>query len=460
MNAQQTGPKITAREAALVVLLEVEQGYAYANLALKKMLARYNLNEADNRLTCELVYGTLRMQAAVDYLLSNLLNRPLKKLSIPIHHILRLSLYQLVYLERLPQAAIVHQAVELAKKYGHTGTVSLVNGVLRSFLRQKNTISLPDESDPYAYISITLSYPFWLAEYLLTRWSTQDTFDFCRFFNQYQGIDLRTNTLAILRNDLQIELSKAGIIAQTGIYAPESLLVQEGGNYLPPLLVQGKFIIQGQASQLAAYALNPKPGSKVIDLCAAPGGKTTHMAQLMDNKGEILAVDLHIHRLKLIEENAGRLGITIIGVLAADGRELPSKWHNFADYLLLDAPCSGLGVLGRRADARWRKQLSDIKEMAILSYQLLLAAAAYIKPGGYICYTTCTISEEENCHNIQRFLAKRQDFSLAPMTKLAGLLLNEKDKKAALSGSIQFLPQHQGIEGFYICLLQKAHIYH
>jgi 16S rRNA (cytosine967-C5)-methyltransferase len=193
----------------------------------------------------------------------------------------------------------------------------------------------------------------------------------------------------------------------------------------------------------------------VIDLCAAPGGKATHLAQLMQNRGEILAVDIHPHRLRLIEENAARLGISIISTLEADGRELPADHHGCADYLLLDAPCSGLGVLGRRADARWRKQKADIQVMADLSCELLHAAAAYIKPGGYLCYTTCTVTEEENNGNIRRFLTAQPDFKPAPMTKLAELLPDNLDKQAALSGSIQLLPQRQGLEGFYISLLKK-----
>jgi 16S rRNA (cytosine967-C5)-methyltransferase len=213
--------------------------------------------------------------------------------------------------------------------------------------------------------------------------------------------------------------------------------------------------MQGQASQLAAHALDPAPGSHVIDLCAAPGGKTTHLAQLMQNKGEILAVDIHPHRLSLLEENARRLGLTIISALAADGRELPAKWHNYADHLLLDAPCSGLGVLGRRADARWRKQPEDIQKMAALSFALLCAAAAYVKPGGYLCYTTCTITEEENSGNVKRFLDARPDFKPAPMNKLAGLLTEEQDKRAALNGALQLLPQRQGLEGFFISLMRK-----
>ena len=455
MNARNTAPKAGAREVALLTLLEVEQKSAYANLALKQLLSRYTLNEADRRLASELVYGSLRMQAALDHILAGLLSRSLEKLSPPIRLILRLGVYQLLYMERVPQAAVVHQAVELAKRYGHSGTASLTNGVLRAFLRQDKSTLLPVENDLRSFICITLSYPQWLADYLLKRWPKEDVIRFCRFHNQHHGLDLRANTLRISREDLLRELTLAGIAARAGSYGPETLIVEEGGGQLSPLLEQGKFIIQGQASQLAAYALDPKPGSLVLDLCAAPGGKATHLAQLMENSGKILAVDLRPHRLRLLEENAKRLGISNINVLAADGRALSTQWHDAAEYLLLDAPCSALGVLGRRADARWRKQEIDIRAMADLSCELLRAAAVYVKPGGYLCYTTCTVTAEENAGAVHRFLAARRDFRPAPMEKLAKLLPDAQDKQAALKGSIQLLPQRHGLEGFYICLMRK-----
>ena len=444
-----------AREAALIALLKIEQEQAYANLALRQVLSAYPLSNADKRLVSELVYGTVRMRAALDHILSALLTRPLPKLDVAIRHILRISLYQLLYMERVPDSAAVHQAVELAKHYGHKGTSGLVNGVLRGYLRQQSQYTLPDQTDIRAYLSITLSYPLWLVDYLLARWPREQVIDFCLYHNRHHGLDLRVNTLRLTREDLRQELLAAGHSVREGAYAPETLLVKEGGGALPALLAEGKFLVQGQASQLIAHALDPAPHSKIIDLCAAPGGKATHLAQLMQNCGEIVAVDLHPHRSRLIEDNARRLGISIISSLTADGRDLPAQFHGYADYVLLDAPCSGLGVLGSRADARWRKQPADIQEMAGLSLELLKAAAAYIKPGGYICFSTCTVTEEENTDNIERFLAARPDFHRAPMNKLAQLLHDEQDKQAALAGDIQLMPQRHGLEGFFISLLRK-----
>jgi len=445
-----------AREAALIALLKIEQEQAYANLALRQVLSGYPLNAADKRLVSELVYGTVRMRAALDHILCGLLTRPLLKLDAAIRHILRLSLYQLLYMERIPDSAAVHQAVEMAKRYGHKGTASLVNGVLRGYLRQRQQYTLPDRTDIRAYLSVTLSYPLWLADYLLARWPQEQVIDFCLYHNRHQGLDVRVNTLRLSRGDLRRELTAANHTVQEGAYAPEALLVQEGGGALPALLAEGKLLFQGQASQLIAHALDPAPGSKIIDLCAAPGGKATHLAQLIQNRGEIIAVDVHPHRSRLIEDNVRRLGATIVTPLVADGRALPAQYHSYADYVLLDAPCSGLGVLGSRADARWRKQPADIQEMAGLSLELLHAAAAYVKPGGYLCYSTCTITEEENTGNIERFLAARPDFHPAPMRKLAQLLPQAEDKRMALAGAIQLLPQRHNLEGFFISRMKKS----
>ncbi|MBS1348495.1 MAG: methyltransferase domain-containing protein [Firmicutes bacterium] len=221
------------------------------------------------------------------------------------------------------------------------------------------------------------------------------------------------------------------------------------------LFREGYFIVQGLSSQLVGHALSPRPGSMVLDLCAAPGGKSTHLAALMNNQGSIDAFDLHPHKVELIKDNAQRLGMKCITAHAADSRCLPERYQQTADYVLLDAPCSGLGVLASRSDSRFRKEITNIEELAKLSYQLLEAAATYVKPGGKLCYSTCTITNEENSANIRRFLAEHNDFALAPLQGLIPLLPEKKEHLA--SGEIQLMPfeADKELEGFYIALLEK-----
>ena len=461
MIAQQQKKPKCARSLALLALQKIIAEGAYANLALSQLLRVSELSPADKRLATQLVNGSIRMQAAVDEILRQLLNRPLNKLPLMIHLILRISLYQLVYLERIPAAAAVHEGVELAKRYGHAGTVKLVNGVLRSYLREQKAGRqfLPTlEQDLRGYLTLTCSYPSWLIDELLQLWPAQEVIDFCHYHNQHQGLILRVNSLATSREALLQSLAEQGIAAEPARYAPQGVVLPPGIEEPQNLLKGATCLVQGEASQLVALALDPKPGSRVLDLCAAPGGKTTHLAELMADRGQIIALDLHDHRVRLIAENTARLGLQSIETLVADGRYLPPSYHRSFDYLLLDAPCSGLGVLGQRSDARWRKEAADSEALSQLAYELLLAAADYLKPGGVLLYSTCTIMPAENEDAIRRFLAARTDFSLSPLDKLADILPNAADQAAAQSGMLQLLPQRHGVEGFFYARLVKSGI--
>ncbi len=457
MAAQNKQNTIPAREAAYLVLWQVDQEAAYANLALQKFLRAHSLTQADARLATEIVYGVSRMRAALDHMLSQLLTRPLEQLMGEARIILRLSLYQLHYLAKAEPYAVVDEGVKLAKRYANPALGGLVNGVLRNYLRRNKQALLPGQADYFRYLSITQSYPPWLAQWLLKHYTPEQALAFAAFGNARPGVFLRANTLKNSREALLAALSGQGGAAAIAGLAPETLELSRGGEILSgPLFSQGLFTVQGAASQLAAHALNPAPGSRVIDLCAAPGGKTTHLAALMGNQGEIRAFDLHDHKLPLIMDNCRRLGIDIVEAQAADGAALPGRYQGWADYLLLDAPCSGLGVLNVRPDSRWHKRPEDIPALADASLKLLNAAAAYLRPGGYLCYSTCTITEEENGGNLRRFLAGHPDFAPAPMTGLLPLLKRAEDLAAAQAGQLQLLPFHQGLEGFFLSLLRRA----
>ncbi|MCL1873060.1 MAG: 16S rRNA (cytosine(967)-C(5))-methyltransferase RsmB [Clostridiales bacterium] len=451
---------IQAREAALLALLRVDKEGAYANLEAASRLGAGEWPAAESRLFTQLFYGALRHQASLDFLLGFLLKQPLLKLPLPIRWVLRLSLYQLLYLDKIPASAAVNEGVKLARKYGHQGTAALTNAVLRNYLRRQKELD-PEAlarqecgDDLAAYLSLTLSYPRWLLAYLLDLWPLEQVEAFCRFHNQLSGISIRTNTLRISRDQLLLQLKRED--AGFGRLAPEAIfLPHSAGLGRWPQFESGLFQVQDEASMLAGHILGAACGSHILDLCAAPGGKATHIAQLTGDKAQIHAFDLYPHKVDLLKENCRRLGINSILAQAGDALQLPEKYTNWADYLLLDAPCSGLGVLGRRPDARWRKQPEDIPRLAALGRRLLTAADRYLRPGGILLFSTCTVTGEENEGNIVWFMENFTNYKSAPFAHLLPAHLPEKDLAAAKRGIWQLLPQDLGTEGFFYARMQK-----
>lgn len=448
---------ISARCAAFLALRQIERDDAYANIAFKQVLNQYKLSSQEARLAAQITYGSTRMRLALDHMLSHFLKKPLDELMMELKIILRLSLFQLHYLETEPYAA-VNEGVALTKKYASPKLAGLTNAVLRNYLRADKASLLPAKDDDFReYLNVTLSFPVWLVDYLLAHYTPEEAEAFCIHANTHRGIAIRANTLKISAADLAQALAAENIQTSSAGYAPETLrLTGEAGNLAAQHFFRdGYFIVQGLSSQLVAHALSPAPGSRVLDLCAAPGGKTTHLAALMNNSGEIHAFDIHPHKAALIQANAERLGVDIIQAEVADSRELPETYDCWADYILLDAPCSGLGTLGVRADSRFRKENASVGQLARLSYELLESAARYLRKGGRICYSTCTITEDENGANVHRFLVEHPDFTLVPLAGLRKFMPEYKDKLA--SGEIQLLPfmDDKGMDGFYIALLEK-----
>lgn len=434
------------RRVALDVLYEVENGGAYANIALNDFLRQTPDSAERSAFITELVYGTLRMRGTVDYILSQFYSKPLQKLPLKILLILRMGVYQLCFMSRIPESAAVNESVKLAKKYGHQGTVSLTNAVLRNVARNKDSISYPDkDKNPVEFIAAVSSHPLWLVEEWVRRFGFADTLAMCEFDNQPAPFTMRVNTLRISRENALQKLSNAGITAEALDFPLDGIKVTGGD---PAAFIrEGLLYPQQQSSMLAAHALAPKAACRVLDVCAAPGGKTTHMAALMQNQGEIRAFDLHEHKLELIKSNAARLGIDIIKTHQADSRNLDTVPDDWADYILVDAPCSGLGVLRSRPDSRWRKTPETSAEIAGTAYEILCEAARKLKPGGIMLFSTCTISETENEENVRRFLAEHQNFSPAAIECYPELF----DGRS----SLQVLPQIHGIEGFFFARFRR-----
>lgn len=440
------------RALALATLLQLEEGNS-ANAALDQALAASSLDQRDRGLVTELVDGTLRWQGRLDYQLQQLLDKPLQSLPLPIKLLLRMSAYQMTLLERIPAHAAVHDAVTLARKYGHEGTAKLVNAVLRRLQRDAAAIIFPDPvKDPVGYLSSYYSHPAWLVARWLDRFGFEETTALLQTNNITPPVTLRVNRRWITRDGLQMFMQTHGVETVPTEISPWGLTVVSGGN--PRELAEyheGLFTVQGEGSMVMVELLRPGRRRKGWDLTAGVGGKTTHLAEWVDDTGELLATDTSADRLQVLKSQLERLQLTSVEVTTADARNFPIEAESL-DYALLDAPCSGSGSLRRQADARWKKEPAQLTELVTLQYELLQTAAKAVKPGGFLLYCTCSLEEEENQQQIFRFLAENPAWS----QQKAGDKMRNLPAEALLSdGSVQLLPHKNGTDGFFATRLQR-----
>ncbi|HHW41486.1 MAG TPA: 16S rRNA (cytosine(967)-C(5))-methyltransferase RsmB [Syntrophomonadaceae bacterium] len=449
----------SARDGSLRVLLAVEKEGAYANLALQKLHSKHRMKPSDTALLTELVYGTLRWRNNLDWVINQFSKLPVDRMNYIVRNILRMGVYQLLFLERIPPSAACNESVKLAKAWGLERLAGFVNGILRSVVRNRDQIVYPPlRENPGLHISIKYSHPHWLVERWLKRFGEEETRSLCKADNERPPFVLRCNTLRTTPEKLCRELKKNNIEAAPSPYIPEGVRVSHITS-LPelPFFRDGYFVVQDESSMLASLVLNPRAGSFVIDSCSGPGGKTTHLAQIMNNRGKILALDVHEHRLQLIAETAERLGITIIERQLLDARLIPQELRGKADYVLVDAPCSGLGVIRRRPDLRWRVAPDDLSLYSQQQLEILKGAAITLKTGGVLVYSTCSTEPEENQDVIARFLRETEGFQLEDITGLIPFpLVYEEDCRTARSGYLQLLPHRHGTDGFFIARLRKT----
>lgn len=443
-----------ARETALIILYSVEEQAAYSNLILDQQLTKTRMDIQDKRLVTELVYGVLRWKLKLDWIINSYLKSPLAKLPLWIKLILRLGVYQLVQ-TGVPPSAAVNESVKLAKKYGHVGTVRLVNGVLRAISRNLETIDYPElVLEPVEHISVLYSHPDWMVERWIKRYGIESTIALCNANNSSPGMSLRVNSLRISREELLNMLKAEGVEAETSQYIPDGVKIKKG--FSPrnsKLFEEGLVIPQDEAAIMVGHLLAPKPGDLVMDCCAAPGGKTTHLAQLMKNKGKIYAFDVHPHRLRLIEEACRNTGMEIVRVGENDARDLEKIYSKKFDCVLVDSPCSGTGVLRRKPDARWRKNIKQIQQFSKLQLEILESAAKTVKIGGSIVYSTCSLEPEEGEKVIQKFLASNSDFTIVnPLFSLSWL---EGLSIFTEQGYVRTYPHLHGTDGFFMAKLQR-----
>ncbi|KAF6568532.1 16S rRNA (cytosine(967)-C(5))-methyltransferase RsmB [Paenibacillus sp. EKM202P] len=447
--------KQTAREVALDVLTGVEQEGAYSNLELNRRLQQAGLSASDVGLTTELVYGTVARRNTLDYFLNKFVQKGTAKLQPWVRSLLRMSVYQLVYLDRVPDHAVVSEAVTIAKRRGHQGISGMVNGVLRSMLREPDKLRIPDDLSAEERISLEHSHPQWLVKRWIKQYGADTAEAICKANNEPPAVSVRVNTTMTSRDQLLDEMVAKGIDAVPSPVSPYGIVVRSGGNMaLTSWYTDGLLSVQDESSMLVAEAVAPEPGMTVLDCCAAPGGKTAHMAELMKDRGRIVANDLHAHKHQLIREQANRLGLDAVETVTGDALDLKERYAPASfDRILLDAPCSGFGVIRRKPDLRWSKTAEDVRDITQLQHELLDSVAGLLKPGGILVYSTCTIEPDENEGQLARFLSEHPEYELAKDHSFPDV---NHEMDGIQKGSVQLLPQHFHSDGFYIARLRRV----
>ncbi|MBW7474162.1 16S rRNA (cytosine(967)-C(5))-methyltransferase RsmB [Paenibacillus oenotherae] len=452
----------TAREVALHTLVKVAESRAFSNLQLNRSLQEAGLSRQDAALATELVYGTIQRQRTLDYRLTSLVSKGLDKLAPWVLQLLRMSAYQLLFLDRIPPHAAVNEAVGIAKRRGHAGISGMVNGVLRNMERKLVEMkSGINEKEPVQRIGIQHSYPDWLVERWMETYGEAETEAICASSNAAPHASIRVNRLLASREKALGMLADAGFEASASPLASCGIVVRGGGNLASTDgYNKGLWTLQDESSMLVAEVCAPEPGMAVIDCCAAPGGKTTHLAEIMNDTGRVVANDLHPHKRKLIEDGAERLGLRSVHAATGDAGEL-AKQHGAESFhlVLLDAPCSGLGVIRRKPEIKWTKTPEDIQEIAKIQKRLLREAAKLVRPEGRLVYSTCTIELDENERQIEAFLKENENFQLDPHWPeevLAPLRASGIIPAEHFKGAVQLLPQHFGSDGFYIARLKRV----
>lgn len=437
------------RRLAMKALVDINRDKKYANIVLPHYIMQEKLEDLDRRFFTELVYGVVRRQNYLDAIIEHLTKKPVKKVSSLVLEILRLGIYQLIYMDKVPSSAAVNESVKLAKKVV-PGMDRFINAVLRNVDRKREEISIDSLANSEAErISFIYNQPLWLIHLWIQQRGVEETIDVCEWFNETPLLTARVNTLKISREALLEELTEAGWNVEPSHMIPEAIIVHSHKGQLQQAkwVQQGALTFMDEASMAVAYAMDPKEGMRILDICAAPGGKTLHMSTLMKNTGSIVATDIHEHKVTLLEENAKRMGATNVTAQQGDATALHEAWKTQYDAVLVDAPCSGLGILQKKLDMRWRKDALQLTSLPELQLQILENASSYVKTDGYLVYSTCTINELENEHVIQAFLDKHANYSLEDVAPLLPF--------ATEGPMVTLLPHVYDMDGFFIARLRK-----
>ncbi|HTP66757.1 MAG TPA: 16S rRNA (cytosine(967)-C(5))-methyltransferase RsmB [Geobacteraceae bacterium] len=440
------------RRAAFDILLRIEKERSYADILIDRELSLGKLEGPDRGLLTELVYGVLRRRGTLDHVINLFSRQRTDKLERSVLILLRLGLYQELFLDRVPVSAAVNETVNLAKSLAPRAA-GYINAVLRRADRERDSIHYPDrQKDTKAYLAARYSHPLWLVGSWLRQLPMDEAEALAEAMSGAPPLTTRVNTLKIGRDELIEKLAGEGVVTTPTRFSPHGLNIASRTPLVGlPSFQEGLFTIQDESSQVAAILLAPLPGERVLDVCAAPGGKTTHIAQLMENRGSITAADTSRRKIALIEENAQRLGISIITTAILDAVK-PVPAQEKYDRILVDAPCSGLGVLRRNPEGKWWKTPADIAELVARQKAILGNAADLLKDGGTLLYATCSTALEENEAVVADFLSKKSDFVLEDLRLLFPALTDLFTE----DGFFRSWPHRQGMDGFFAARLRKT----
>ena len=439
--------KTSARATALRVLVSCRTNGAWADAALKAQLSRDGLSGPDAALCSRIVYGVMQNRMLLDHYIGAYCSQKPDHLQPPLLDILRIGAYQILYLDKIPDSAAVNESVELAKMNKRGQAAGLVNAVLRKISRNKTDLPAIPDKDAERYLSIRYSHPKWLVKRLVALLGREEAEAFLEADNGVAPMTIQLNPMKTNQEALAEELSRQGVTAKLHDWVPGCLELSGTGDLTAlPAFREGKFLVQDGAARLVSLIADVKPGERVLDVCAAPGGKSFSSAFAMEDKGEIVSCDLHENKLKRILEGAERLGLSCISTVTADGRDHREEWDGKFDTVLVDAPCSGLGIIRKKPDTRYKKP-DDLFTLPVIQAAILENAARYVRPGGTLVYSTCTILPEENEQVTDAFLAEHSDFTKEPFALPAPV--------GKTDGSLTLWPQRHGTDGFYICRMKR-----
>ena len=443
------------RELVLGVLLEVTRDGEYSHISLRNVLTKYQyLDKRDRAFITRVVEGTLEHMIEIDYIINQFSKVKVNKMKPVIRCILRSAVYQLKYMDSVPNSAACNEAVKLATKKGFASLKGFVNGVLRSIERNLDTITYPDEANAMEYLSVKYSMPEWILQKWLAEYNRETVETMLADFQTEKPTTIRVNRNVMSKEELMQSLEEQGVHVENHPYLTDALWISSY-DYLADLdsFQKGAFHVQDISSMLVAHLANPKQGDIVIDVCAAPGGKSLHMAELLRGTGHVEARDLTDYKVNLIWENIERSGMKNIEAVRWDATVLDEASVGKADILVADLPCSGLGVLGKKTDLKYKMTEQTQRELVVLQREILSKVKSYVKPGGILIYSTCTINEAENTGNVEWFLKENEEFELVSIKED---LCEELRESVVQEGCLQLLPGVHKSDGFFIAKFKKV----